>query len=624
MPISNFFATGFLLTNSTHPYTISGDLNEDINRPPSGSKQPIQRLVNAATGLQLTTPLNPYTSDDRTISIQSGLTARFDYILPCGSLFSNIASSQVFRTDLLPSPPPPLLAGDDKTASDHLPVMMVFNASATPPSITAAPQSQTVQLSSNVTFTASPSGAPPLGCQWRFGPTPIPGATSTNLTLTNVLFAQAGSYSVVVTNVSGAATSAPVTLTVVDTIAPTITVCASNRTLAAGVNCQAVLPDLTGQVTAADASGVVTVTQNPPAGTAVGVGVASVTFTARDSSSNASLCTTTVTVADLTPPMVLASTTKVTLTATSNCQAALPDLTSTNHILATDSCSLVTVTQIPPAGTVFAMGTTNPVTLTAFDNAGNATNRVLAIEVSGLPNITAQPINLSVVVGGDAGFTAAACGPSPLSYQWQRAGTNLATATDPSLSLIGVSASDGGDYAVVVANSFGSTTSLVVTLTVLQPPVITSQPQSLVAAVGGSATFSISVAGLPPFSYQWRANGETIAGQTNSVLSVGSVQPWDFADYTVLVSNADGSVVSEPAKLTLAVSPSISVVGFDSAGFTLTFPTEIGPGYAVKYKYSLDGPAWQVLTNVAGTGLPISVTDYDSANAMKIYRVEVR
>jgi hypothetical protein len=46
--------------------------------------------------------------------------------MPSGILFSNIAGSEVFRTDLLVGPPPPLLAGDDAIASDHLPVLMVF------------------------------------------------------------------------------------------------------------------------------------------------------------------------------------------------------------------------------------------------------------------------------------------------------------------------------------------------------------------------------------------------------------------------------------------------------------------------------------------------------------------
>ena len=38
-----------------------GDLNEDINIPMSQNLQAIQRLVSAPTGLQLTTPLNPFT-----------------------------------------------------------------------------------------------------------------------------------------------------------------------------------------------------------------------------------------------------------------------------------------------------------------------------------------------------------------------------------------------------------------------------------------------------------------------------------------------------------------------------------------------------------------------------------
>jgi len=126
--ISNFLATVFLATNSTQPYVLSGDMNEDINNPPPSHPQSIQRLVNSATGLQLTTPLNPFSGSALTFSIQSsnGLSHRYDYIMPCPLLFSNINSSQVFRTDLLPNPPAPLLGTDDVTGSDHLPVFMVF------------------------------------------------------------------------------------------------------------------------------------------------------------------------------------------------------------------------------------------------------------------------------------------------------------------------------------------------------------------------------------------------------------------------------------------------------------------------------------------------------------------
>lgn len=129
--ISNFFATVFLPTNGWRPYLLSGDLNEDIAIPMSQNLQAIQRLTNA-TGLKLTTPLNPFTLQRFTHSIQGvlpgSMDARFDYILPAGVLSSNIVASQVFRTDQLPPPlPPNLNSNDDIVASDHLPVVMVFN-----------------------------------------------------------------------------------------------------------------------------------------------------------------------------------------------------------------------------------------------------------------------------------------------------------------------------------------------------------------------------------------------------------------------------------------------------------------------------------------------------------------
>ena len=127
--ISNFLAQGFLTTNRLHPYVLTGDMNEDIARPPASNPQSLQRLTSPPTGLRLTTPVNPLSASELTFSIQAvgGLTKRYDYILPNTLLAANVAASQIFRTDLLPSLPPPLLANDAITASDHLPVLMQFN-----------------------------------------------------------------------------------------------------------------------------------------------------------------------------------------------------------------------------------------------------------------------------------------------------------------------------------------------------------------------------------------------------------------------------------------------------------------------------------------------------------------
>ncbi len=125
--ISNFLVHAYLTTNSLQPYLLTGDMNEDILIPATGSQQPIQRLTNS-TGLVLTTPTNQFNGSSLTFSIQAAnMTRRYDYIMPCDLLFANIASSQLFRSDLLPSPTPPLLATDSETASDHIPVLMTFN-----------------------------------------------------------------------------------------------------------------------------------------------------------------------------------------------------------------------------------------------------------------------------------------------------------------------------------------------------------------------------------------------------------------------------------------------------------------------------------------------------------------
>jgi hypothetical protein len=82
------------------------------------------------------------------------------------------------------------------------------------PTIISQPQSQTVAAGANVTFTVTATGTAPLSYQWRRNGTNVSGATSTSLTLSNVQPANAGNYSVRVTNAFGVATSSNAVLTV--------------------------------------------------------------------------------------------------------------------------------------------------------------------------------------------------------------------------------------------------------------------------------------------------------------------------------------------------------------------------------------------------------------------------
>jgi PKD repeat protein len=82
------------------------------------------------------------------------------------------------------------------------------------PAITTQPASQTVTAGASVSVTVVASGTAPLTYQWRKDGSNISGATSATYSLTNVQTTQAGSYSVVVTNLAGSVTSSAATLTV--------------------------------------------------------------------------------------------------------------------------------------------------------------------------------------------------------------------------------------------------------------------------------------------------------------------------------------------------------------------------------------------------------------------------
>jgi len=83
-----------------------------------------------------------------------------------------------------------------------------------PPAILTQPQSQTVTVGQTAFFKVVASGLPPLSYRWLFNGTNIPGATASDFARTNLQAADAGDYSVVVTNLSGSVTSAVATLVV--------------------------------------------------------------------------------------------------------------------------------------------------------------------------------------------------------------------------------------------------------------------------------------------------------------------------------------------------------------------------------------------------------------------------
>ena len=92
--------------------------------------------------------------------------------------------------------------------------------------------------------------------------------------------------------------------------------------------------------------------------------------------------------------------------------------------------------------------------------------------------------------------------------------------------------------------------------TIVAAPLITIQPADLAAAIRSNATFSVTVFGTTPFTYQWyRDQTNRIPGATNAILTLTNIQATDAMFYHVVVSNSFGKIISSNALLT--------VTGFD-------------------------------------------------------------
>jgi sugar lactone lactonase YvrE len=219
----------------------------------------------------------------------------------------------------------------------------------------------------------------------------------------------------------------------------------------------------------------------------------------------------------------------------------------------------------------------------AVDAAGNlyiadASNQTIRKgAIASAPAIQSQPANQTIALGSNVTLSLVVTGTPTPTFQWTRNNVVIAGATNSSLTLNNIQASQAGTYSVTVSNSLGISATTPFVLSVTAIPVFTVQPANQTVNGGETIRLTASATGAP--AYQWFRDGQPITGATSAALTVTNAQSTSAGDYTVVASNSFGSVTSNVSRVVVNVGRIINlsirsalsgseplIVGFVTAG----------------------------------------------------------
>jgi hypothetical protein len=505
----------------------------------------------------------------------------------------------------------------------------IFDASVNPtpsaPFVYFSPVPLSVLAGQPATFSVTAGGTGTLSYQWRRNSTPILGATSASYTFT-AAGADTGVYDVVISNTVGSLTSVAASLSVTVPAPPTITFATGAGTIGAGFT----------TVFSVTATGTAPLTfqwrkDGVPLTTATNSTLQLNAVTVPDSGgydvivSNAGGSVTSVSLPLTVTPPVAPAITAQPVGGTLNVGNV-----ASFSVTATGSPTLTY--QWRKNGTAIGGATKNiyvlgPVTVASagrFDvvvtNSAGSITSMTAVLVTMPGLFVSHPTSITTFVGTGVTFSFSALDyPGPPTYQWRKDGFAIAGATASSFTITSVQLADAGSYYVTATVNSESITSNAATLAVSDSaPQITTQPLGTTLAVGGNTTLGVSVVGSAPLTYQWRRDGIALVGATSATFPVVNAQTYDGGLYTVVVTNALGSVTSAAARLNVVprVVAYSARLQIDADGAVAVFTVEgtlpkkvllraVGPGLAPFGFSGLPDPQLELFSST-GTLLAIN------------------
>jgi len=358
--------------------------------------------------------------------------------------------------------------------------------------------------------------------------TPTVSLSKTNFDCTNL-----GVNSVVVTAVdaNGNSVSSTAAVTVVDNTAPVLTTPSTPVVVALSTAGTASLAQNAVVVSTSDNCSPVTVVYSPSVFNCTNVGNNTVTVTATDASGNVTTANVSVTVQDVTAPVINVVAAAVTkqLSAAGSVNILLSDVMSS----ATDNCtasSAIAVTYTPSVVNCNGKGNV-PVTITATDASGNTTTTVKNVLVVDVINptisLTSTTLSLPLNAAGNAsipvGFATATdnCGAPALTFS-----KSTFDCANLGVNNVTVTAVDGS----------GNTATAQITVTVVDntAPALTLVNGPISVALSATGTATVNAAGLV-------ANATDNCAVTTIAVSPNTFSCANIGANTVTVTATDAS-----------------------------------------------------------------------------------
>ncbi len=427
---------------------------------------------------------------------------------------------------------------------------------------------------------------------------------------------------------SGKSSSCSFTVTVTDTIPPTIT-CPSNINTTTNTACTATGVAL-GTPTTADNCSVVSVTNNAPV--AFPIGTTIVTWTVTDVAGNTASCTQTVTVTDATPPTIACPSNITTTTAVGGCTR----LVNVPSPTTADNCSVASISWIMFGATTatginaignytFNLGITT-VQYTVTDSANNTANCSFTVTVNdNQPPVLSCPTNSTPLCADSTGkytktgtsWNATAtdgCSTiSSLTY------TLTGSTTGSGTSLDGVAFNVGTTTVTWTAtDTIGNTSNCTFAVNIIGLPSITTQPISQLDCEGSIVNFSVVATGTG-LTYTWQrklptdASFITIPIESNvsypspgeiRLANVDSTLSPDGTQYQVIITNSSGCSITSAAatlsinKITTLLPIATAVTQCYGTNYSYTVSTSY-PANVISYQWksSVVSGVWNDVVN---------------------------